>query len=103
MWELEKQGKSTSAMRNRMRARNSRKNAMQSEDVPFPLACCGVGFLFGDATGEDEAVLEMHRKQEYEEKRRLKEEEEAMRRKLRIRHKGKEHIVEEFEVVDPES
>jgi len=76
---------------------------MQSEDVPFPLACCGVGFLFGDATGEDEAVLEMHRKQEYEEKRRLKEEEEAMRRKLRIRHKGKEHIVEEFEVVDPES
>lgn len=102
MWELEKEGKSTAAMRNRARAQNSRKKAMQSEDVPFPLACCGVGFLFGDATGEDEAVLEMHRKQEYEEKRQQNEVEEATRRKLRFRRKANDHIVEEVEVVDPE-
>lgn len=102
MWELEKQGKSTAAMRNRQRARNSQRKMMLSEDVPFPLACCGVGFLFGDATGEDQEVLEMHRKQEYEERKRQQEEREASLRKLRYRRKAGDQVVEEYEVVDPE-
>ncbi len=51
---LEKEGKSTAAMRNRIRARNAKKISNTSEDVPLFFRFCGVGLLFSDVTGEDD-------------------------------------------------
>lgn len=51
---LEKEGKSTAAMRNRIRARNAKKKSNTSEDVPLFFRFCGVGLLFSDVTGEDD-------------------------------------------------
>ena len=101
---IEARGGSTTAIRNRSRARargSAGKNKVfHSDDAPDVLAFCGVGFLFGDATEEDQAVLAEERRKEYQEMKRRKELEEAARRKYRYRKKASDHLTEEFEVLD---
>jgi hypothetical protein len=61
--QLEKEGKLTAAMRNRIRSRGARgKRGMASEDVPSFLRFCGIGMLFSDATGEDADALNSPKK-----------------------------------------
>merc|ERR1712174_153947 len=55
--QLERQGDLTSSMRNNIRARQSLKTNMVTEDVPSVFRLCGIGFLFGDALGGDSQVL----------------------------------------------
>ena len=108
MANIEGRGGSTAAIRNRSRAKqrrargsSSKNQAFHSDDAPDVLAFCGVGFLFGDATEEqDQAVLAEERRKEYQEMKRRKELEEAERRKYRYRKKASDHMNEEFEVLD---
>ena len=103
MSDIEARGGSTAAIRNRSRARarSARKNkAFHSDDAPGLMACCGVGFLFGDATEEDQAVLAEERRKEYQMMKLQQEFEEAERRKYRYRKKASDHMSEEFEVLD---
>ena len=103
MSDVEARGGSTAAIRNRSRARarSAGKNkAFHSDDAPSLLACCGVGFLFGDATEEDQAVLAEERRKEYQMMKLQQELEEAERRKYRYRKKASDQMNEEFEVLD---
>jgi len=103
MKSVEEQGLSTAAIRNRNRARKSAdadgERLFQTDDAPGLLACCGVGFLFGDATGEDQEVLAEERRKEYQKSKAEAEERERSRRKYRYRKKGSERMDEEFEVL----
>ena len=101
MSQLNEEGKTTAAMRNRVRSLRTRtRRTMASEDVPSIFRFCGIGFLFGDATGEDQAVLNAHEKIQYEEKKRTKQEIEAQKRKFRMRKKASDSYLEAVEVVD---
>lgn len=99
MWELEKEGVSTQAMRNRARRREARQRLAASEDAPDLLRCCGVGLLFGDATEEDEAAARAREKELYLEKKRAKaEREEKLRRTYRKKAESSDEIMECLEV-----
>eukprot|EP00560_Eucampia_antarctica_P000059 CAMPEP_0197832524 /NCGR_PEP_ID=MMETSP1437-20131217/15218_1 /TAXON_ID=49252 ORGANISM="Eucampia antarctica, Strain CCMP1452" /NCGR_SAMPLE_ID=MMETSP1437 /ASSEMBLY_ACC=CAM_ASM_001096 /LENGTH=257 /DNA_ID=CAMNT_0043435951 /DNA_START=1 /DNA_END=774 /DNA_ORIENTATION=+ len=101
MDQLTRQNVSTAAMRNRVRAKgNRRKKAMASEDVPGLLRFCGIGFLFGDATGEDQDVLNANEKVLFLKERLQKEMEDAKKRKLRLRKKSSQNLLESVEVVE---
>ena len=107
MADVEARGGSTAAIRNRARAKarsangNGNGEGFQSEDVPDMMACCGMGFMFGDATEEaDQEKLAEERRQEYQEAKRRQEEEEAKRRRFRFRKKSSDHYDEECEVLD---
>ncbi len=97
---LDEQGLSTAGIRNRRRKRNVKSRMMKSEDVPFPFSLCGVGFIFGDGTFEDEKVvtqLEKKKKQELKKSIDLKD---AERRKFRMRKKESRQLEEGIEVVE---
>ncbi|KAL7465501.1 hypothetical protein ACHAXS_005832 [Conticribra weissflogii] len=97
---LDEQGLSTAGIRNRRRKRNVKSRMMKSEDVPFPFSLCGVGFIFGDGTFEDEKVvtqLEKKKKQELKKSIDLKD---AERRKFRMRKKESQQLEEGIEVVE---
>ena len=77
------------------------KNRMlKSEDVPFPFSLCGVGFLFGDGTLEDERVTKTMEKKEYNKKKMELEKEDERRRRFRMRKKESQHLEEGIEVVE---
>mmetsp|Transcript_18029 Transcript_18029/g.37610 ORF Transcript_18029/g.37610 Transcript_18029/m.37610 type:complete len:355 (+) Transcript_18029:127-1191(+) len=97
---LDEQGLSTAGIRNRRRKRNVKSRMMKSEDVPFLFSLCGVGFIFGDGTFEDEKVvtqLEKKKKQELKQSMALKD---AERRKFRMRKKESQQLEEGIEVVE---
>merc|ERR1712003_150673 len=99
--QLERQGDLTSSMRNSIRARQSLKTNMVSEDVPSVFRLCGIGFLFGDALGGDSKVLnEKGDKEKEEERRRLRTETEERLRTFRMRKKPELKTDEAVEVVD---
>jgi len=89
-------------MRNRARELKMRgKNkTMASEDVPTILRFCGIGFLFGDATGEDTKVMNARSRAQFEEKRRAQMDREAEMRKFRIRRPTSEKLIEGVEVIE---
>lgn len=98
---LTSQNISTAAMRNRVRSKTRRRQkTMVSEDVPGIFSFCGIGFLFGDATGEDQEVLNSHDKVKLQQKKVKKTLEEEKKRKLRLRKKASENVCESVEVVD---
>lgn len=73
---------------------------LHSEDVPFPFSLCGVGFLFGDGTLEDERVItELERKKILKIRMEM-ERREAEKRKFRMRRKESQHLEECIEVVE---
>jgi hypothetical protein len=87
MGELEKQGITTAAIRNRSRRRQARMEARGttgSADTPSLFACCGVGLAFGDATEEDyEATRQYQRDQYYQKKNEKESQEEQLRKKFK--------------------
>ena len=98
---MEREGKSTAAMRNRKRAQRVKgKKIMPSEDVPTIFRFCGLGFIFGDATGEDPDAYMERKKAEEKEKRQQKLDMEVEKRKFRMRNKGGVKVEEAVEVVD---
>ncbi len=101
--ELDRAGTTTPGMRNRRRKRAAGYKARTkatAEDVPFPFNMCGMGLLFGDATLEDQTVIEdMERRKFRNEREQFEMEDEKRRRKFRMR-KPSGHIAEEIEVVD---
>jgi hypothetical protein len=103
MDELEAQGVSTAAMRNRARRRAARRSTQVSEDTPCLFRCCGVGLAFGDGTEEDYEAARLRDKELYEEKKRAQAEHEAELRKFSHRYKNKKpstHMLEAVEVVE---
>jgi len=72
---------------------------MAGEDVPLAMRFCGIGMLFGDATGEDNDALNSS-KEIAAMKREEKQKQEASRRKFRMRKKSSDQIEEAIEVVD---
>mmetsp|Transcript_18901 Transcript_18901/g.23812 ORF Transcript_18901/g.23812 Transcript_18901/m.23812 type:complete len:278 (-) Transcript_18901:372-1205(-) len=99
---LEREGKSTAAMRNTIRSRNAnaRKKELNSEDVPTFLRFCGFGFLFADATGEDTAAINAEQSAKRDERFNSKIEKEKKLRKFRMRQKSTVQYEEAVEVVD---
>jgi hypothetical protein len=98
--QLEKEGKLTAAMRNRIRSRGAKgKRGMASEDVPSFLRFCGIGMLFSDATGEDTDALNSP-KNAGAQRLQEKELQESQSRKYRLRRKGTNQLEEAIEVVD---
>ena len=84
MKELERQGITTAAIRNRSRRRQARLNQQGltgSADIPNLLACCGVGLVFGESTEEDMQVTRQHQKEQYIERKR---DQEAKEEELRM-------------------
>jgi len=73
---------------------------LHSEDVPFPFSLCGVGFLFGDGTLEDERVITELEKKKLRKIRMEMERREAEKRKFRMRRKESQHLEECIEVVE---
>ena len=87
MKELENQGITTAAIRNRSRRRQARMGPhgnSGSADMPSLFACCGVGLAFGDATEEDFEASRQHQRDQYLER---KKEKEAKEEELRIKFK----------------
>lgn len=97
---LEENDMSTPGMRNRRRRRMAKMGKVKSEDVPFPFNMCGVGFLFGDGTLEDEGYTNSLEKKKKEKKKEDMEMEDAKKRKFRMRKKGSQHLEEGIEVVE---
>ena len=80
MAELEQQGITTAAIRNRSRRRQARMEAKGntgSADVPNLFACCGVGLAFGDSTEEDYEATRQYQRDLYLQRKKDKEEYEA--------------------------
>ncbi len=98
--QLEKEGKSTAAMRNKIRSRHAQKKELNSEDVPTFMRFCGIGFLFADATGEDTAAINAEQRAKKDEKFNAKLEKEKKLRKFRMRQKSSVELEEAVEVVD---
>lgn len=83
MAELERQGLSTAAIRNRSRRRKAWSNGGRfgsTDDVPSLFRCCGIGLAFGDATEEDYEEMRQHDKALYEERKKAREEREQQLR-----------------------
>jgi hypothetical protein len=93
--QLEKEGKSTAAMRNKIRARQAKGKKFIGEDVPFFAKFCGIGLLFSDVTGEDTNALN-----EGLNKVEMKEKEEKVRRRFKMKKKSVDMMEEAIEVVD---
>lgn len=96
MNELEQQGHSTVAIRNRARRRDAPPTAL-----PDILACCGVGFVFG---GDEEQQVKTLRHEQYVSQKQERAEREArMREQYRRKQREREAenpLFEAFEVVE---
>jgi len=104
---LEKEGKTTASMRNKVRKRQAGTRGKASEDTPTFLRFCGLGMIFSDATGEDNLVLNDDDAMNNDElvglskkKMQTMEEKEKKARKFRMRKKSSDQIEEAIEVVD---
>lgn len=98
--QLEKDGRLTASMRNKIRSRKSRKTNKVSEDVPALFRFCGIGFLFNDALGGDSAALNETEESKRVDSKELQLAQEEMNRKFRMRNKPVERVEEAVEVVD---
>ena len=97
---LEANDLSTPGMRNRRRKRMAKLSKNHSEDVPFPFNMCGVGFIFGDGTLEDDSYTNSLEKKKKSKKREEAEKCEAEKRRFWMRKKSSQHLEEGIEVVD---
>ena len=104
--DLDQLGVSTPGMRNRRAQRQARcqarmsRNAVASNDVPFPFSLCGVGLLFGDGTFEDEKIVSDLEKKRVQKIKKGYEREDEEKRKFRMRKKESQHLEEGIEVVE---
>lgn len=108
MKQLEQEGRTTSAIRNRSRRRKARmKGATRRSggaDVPNIFSCCGVGLAFGDATEEFYSVTRQYEHEQYEEQKHEREMKEAQLRETygkTLKTKVRTNDVEEaYEIVE---
>ncbi|GKY91609.1 hypothetical protein MPSEU_000132800 [Mayamaea pseudoterrestris] len=102
--DLEKDGVSTAAIRNAQRRRKAQQKGLHAgtADIPSIFQCCGVGLAFGDATEEDYETSRQHEKEQYEERKKAREQREAQLRQNYIKtQREKQTSIEEIiEVVD---
>ena len=98
--QLEREGKTTAAMRNKVRSRNAQRKIMSSEDVPTIFRFCGIGFLFADATGEDTLAMNEASAAKRDEKFNEKLEKDKKLRAFKMRNKPEIELEEAVEVVD---
>jgi len=93
MRELEEQGVSTAAIRNRSRRmkawRKSSGGPVGSEDVPCLFNWCGVGLAFGDASEKNYEEARIQQRQMYEERKKAREAREAQLRS----HYRRQHFI----------
>lgn len=102
MNKIEKQGYSTSAIRNRKRRRKAKRGKpVASADVPSFLSCCAVGLAFGEATEDDDQAYRDYQKRQYEERVKQQQMHEDALRKRYLRTHGAEvgNVVERIEVI----
>lgn len=105
MDQLEGDGITTSAIRNRSR-RRAYERQRKAKGVSSLFTCCGAEFVLADFTGEDDYELRKeHDKQVYEEKKNAQLEREAKLRSnfgktLRKKKQKQGMIGEAFEVVE---
>jgi hypothetical protein len=105
MSELEREGRTTAAIRNRARRRKA-VEMYGIDDVTNLFRCCGVGLGFGDDyAAEDYKASREYQKEQYEEKKKAREEREAKLRsdfqKAQIAKKTTRGGVEEaYEIVE---
>lgn len=100
---MNKQGVTTSAIRNRKRRRKaSRGTPIASADVPSFLSCCAVGLAFGEATEEDDEAYREFQKKQYEERVKQQQMHEEAIRKQYLRSHGTDigNVIERIEVVE---
>jgi hypothetical protein len=101
MSNLEAQGKSTAAIRNRARRRKAHKKVAITEDVPSFFHCCGAALAFGDATIDQDWQSERaYQKEQFEEKKKLKAEKEEQLKRHFYQNRKSAQITEQFEVVE---
>ena len=100
MTELEEQGITTAAIRNRVRRRSANRRLVTSEDTPSFLQCCGVGLAFGDGTEEGYEAERALEKERYEAQKKEQEEHETLMRKRFLKKQTSDHFVESVEVVE---
>jgi hypothetical protein len=111
MDNLEAQGFTSSAIRNRRRRRRAAEKAKSgkwfsvSEDSPNIFSCCAIGLVFGDATeDDDEATYRKFQKKQYEERQKQQAAHEEAIRKRFLRNKAggvsATKVVESLEVVE---
>jgi hypothetical protein len=107
MWLLEREGVSTSAIRNRKRrrkaaARSGPKKIFMSADAPSFFNCCAVGLAFGDATEDDDDAYRQCQKTQYEERQKQQSMHEDALRKKYMKRNGtlNNPILEAVEIVE---
>jgi hypothetical protein len=110
MKELEAQGITTAAIRNRSRRRKAKMNSKGfagSTDVPNIFSCCGVGLAFGEATEESYSATRQHERDLYLKRKEEKQAKEEKLRKAFLKMSaqkksmaGREKNAESFEVVE---
>ena len=98
--QLEAEGKSTAAMRNKIRSRNATNKSLNSEDVPNIFRFCGIGFLFSDATGEDTNAINEGKAAKRDEQFDAKINKDKKLRAFKMRQKPAVEYEEAVEVVD---
>jgi hypothetical protein len=100
MADLERQGLTTAAIRNRSRRRKALRGDTGTDDIPSLFRCCGIGLAFGDATEENYEEMRQHDKEQYLERKKAKELRELELRN-RYRRKPKADAEDEaYEVVE---
>jgi len=103
---LERNGLSTSAIRNRKRRRKAARKPQtsrlaQSEDAPSFFNCCAIGLAFGDATEEDDDAYRQFQKAQYEERKRQQAmHEDALRKQFMRKNFGDGSVTEALEIVE---
>lgn len=105
MANMEKEGKTTAAIRNRTRrieARKKKAAISASSDIPNIFTCCGVGLAFGEATETDQdAVRDLESEQYQEQKRQQEEHEEKLRSDFKKKiSKSQDDTEEMYEMVE---
>ncbi|KAL3907965.1 MAG: hypothetical protein SGILL_008661 [Bacillariaceae sp.] len=91
--DMEQQGLSTSAIRNRRRRRkavnrNYQSKVQQHDETPSLMNRCAAGLAFGAFTEDDEQAYREHQRRQYEEKIQQKEQHENLLRSEYLTSRG---------------
>jgi hypothetical protein len=106
MNDLEAQGMSTVAIRNRTRRRRAREGILGGLGNGDLFSCCGVGLAFCGDSGEESEAARKLQKEEYFDRRKAKAEyEDTVRATFRKKHlekrgRGGDDVEEALEVVE---
>lgn len=105
MSDMEQQGLSTSAIRNRRRRRKAvnrsyQNKVQQHDETPSLLNCCAAGLAFGALTEDDEQAYREHQRRQYEEKIQQQEAHEDLLRSEYLTSRGMKEPDEILKVLE---